>query len=84
MTVRGYQGSGSARTARPPRRLPTAVSTQNTLGRWVPAIPLPLYERGGTLRLRIRCRCECGESFRSERAYRGHYAYAHVLGMEES
>lgn len=47
---------------------------QNKRGEWVPAIPLPLYAWG-------RKWCGCGRPFWTEDGYRGHYAYAHILGM---
>ena len=90
MVARGYRGGGSAETARPPRRLPSAtyrpapgppgsgtdaISTTNRRGEWVPAIPLPLYARG-------RKWCHCGEGFWTARGYRGHYALVHVLGQD--
>lgn len=46
----------------------------NTRGEWVPAIPLPYYLVWG-------CRCSCGEKFWTTRAYEGHYALVHILGM---
>ncbi len=54
------------------------VRCQNTRGEWVPAVPLPLFV---TLR---RKECPCGERFWTMRGYLGHYAYAHILGMEEA
>lgn len=47
------------------------VMTQNDLGEWVPAIPLPLYG--------LRKRCECGRKFWTTGGYRGHYALTHIL-----
>lgn len=55
------------------------VQAQNTRGEYVPAVPEPLYV-GWRLK---KCKCDCGEVFKSRREYRGHYAYAHILGMEE-
>lgn len=54
------------------------IQAQNSRGQWVPAIPLPYFAAFH------RRRCECGQSFWTTRGYHGHYAYAHVLGMEES
>ena len=50
--------------------------TTNTRGEWVPAIPLPL--------LGLRKRCSCGRRFWTLDGYRGHYAYAHILGHGEA
>lgn len=50
---------------------------QNERGEWVPVPPEPLFVG---LRLR-KARCSCGETFRDRRAYRGHYAIAHILGL---
>lgn len=44
-------------------------------GRWVPAIPLPLYVLG-------RKRCSCGRGFWRLRNYHAHYALVHILGTE--
>jgi hypothetical protein len=64
-----------ARLGRPPRRL--GVSTQNKRGEWVPAVPGPY--------LGVRKKCwACGEKFWTLDGYQGHYAYAHILGMEDS
>lgn len=49
---------------------------KNCRGEWVPAIPLPLYGR-------FRRWCKCGAWFWTEHGYLGHYAYAHILGMQE-
>ena len=49
--------------------------TTNTRGEWVPAIPQPL--------LGLRKRCSCGRRFWTLDGYRGHYAYAHILGHGE-
>lgn len=53
------------------------VQTQNARGEWVPSIPRPYYLFVG------RVRCECGEKFRNEKIYDGHYALEHILGMYE-
>jgi hypothetical protein len=50
------------------------ASAKNLRGRWVPAVPLPYYG--------IRKRCTCGRAYWTLAGYRGHYAYAHILGME--
>jgi hypothetical protein len=52
------------------------VSTQNDRGEWVPAIPLPWFIGWS------KVRCHCGASFWSAKAYRGHYALEHILGLE--
>ncbi len=52
--------------------------TQNTRGEWVPAIPVPYH---ASLH---REKCRCGACFWTLRGYLGHYAYAHILGMEET
>ena len=49
------------------------VMTQNRDGKWVPAIPLPLFV------FPHRHRCECGQAFWTMPGYRGHYALAHAL-----
>ena len=51
------------------------TQVENKRGEWVPSIPLPYYE--------MKKRCECGRRFWTMDGYRGHYAYAHILGMEE-
>ncbi len=51
----------------------TSVTTQNSRGEWVPAIPLPLYG--------LRKRCECGRKFWTTAGYQGHYALCHVLHL---
>lgn len=56
-------------------RLATDTQVRNAWGEWVPAIPLPLFVRFG------RKRCRCRRTFWTTDGYRGHYAYAHVLGM---
>jgi hypothetical protein len=48
---------------------------KNDKGEWVPAIPLPYYER-----LRLK-KCKCGEMFFTENGYRGHYALRHILEL---
>lgn len=55
------------------------VQACNKRGEYVPAVPEPLYV-GWRLK---KCQCDCGEVFKTRREYRGHYAYAHILGMEE-
>lgn len=40
-------------------------------GHWRPSCPLPLYQRFG------RCRCECGERFKNESLYEGHWRSSH-------
>lgn len=49
---------------------------ENRRGQWVQSVPLPFYGR-------VRKTCmHCGRKFWTEDGYRGHYAYAHILGME--
>ena len=52
------------------------VSTQNRLGKYVPAIPEPFHG--------LRKHCECGAKFWSMDAYRGHYALVHILHLEDA
>ncbi len=54
------------------------VSTQNSKGQWVPAIPLPLFTWPH------RHRCTCKRTFWTMNGYRGHYALAHILDPEET
>lgn len=54
------------------------ASVQNAAGNWVPSPPLPVFV-GYLLR---RIHCQCGEDFKTEDQYLGHYAYHHML-MEE-
>lgn len=52
------------------------LQTQNKRGEWVPAVPLPLYLSWH------RYQCGCGKAtFWTIEGYRGHFAYAHILGM---
>lgn len=53
------------------------VLAQNRSGAWVPSIPLPIYIG----RKKVRC-CTCPLVFKSEEAYRGHYALKHVLELD--
>lgn len=53
------------------------VSTQNTRGEWVPAIPEPLFIG----RRLTKCQCDCGETRNTRLAYREHYALTHILGL---
>ena len=53
------------------------VQTQNKLGQWVPAIPLPFY-------FMIRKGCSCGRKFWTEEGYEAHYALKHILYPELS
>jgi hypothetical protein len=41
---------------------------------YVPAIPLPWQG--------VRVKCKCGETFWTSKAYRGHYALVHILGLD--
>jgi hypothetical protein len=55
------------------------VSTlmQNNRGEWVPAIPQPMHTLLG-------CRCgQCGKRSWTKDGYRGHYALAHILGVQK-
>jgi len=61
------------------------VSTQNTAGEWVPAIPEP-YWGGKRFVLFGRRRCQCYEIgckrwFWTKDGFRGHYALAHILKL---
>jgi hypothetical protein len=56
-------------------QVPASVSMQTRDGRWVPAIPEPLWV-GWRLR---RARCLCGRTFRDAETYQGHYALEHIL-----
>ncbi len=49
--------------------------SQNKYGEYVPSIPLPYY-------LFRKVRCTCGEKFKTEKQYRGHYALEHILGLK--
>jgi hypothetical protein len=51
-----------------------STMTQNKLGQWVPAIPMPF--------LGTRKKCHCGEKFWTLDGYRGHYALKHILDPE--
>lgn len=58
-------------------------STTNRHGRWVPAIPEPLWT-GFMMRT---AQCHCGAKRRgrnARRQYREHYAYAHVMEYAHS
>ena len=57
----------------------SATTTMNHRGEWVPSIPLPLYEQWPLMPTRYRC--SCGQKFKTEKAYQGHYALEHVLGL---
>lgn len=48
---------------------------QNRAGRWVASIPLPFYG--------LRKGCHCGRRFWTLAGYRGHYALAHVLDLDD-
>lgn len=50
--------------------------TQNDAGEWVPAIPLPMFG--------LRKLCPCGRRFWTLCGYRGHYALAHVLKLDDT
>jgi len=51
------------------------TQTQNIEGKWVPAIPVPIFAMFGY-------RCHCGMFFFRKKAYRGHYALIHILKLE--
>jgi hypothetical protein len=53
-----------------------STQTRNLDGDWVTAIPLPFHG--------LRKRCTCGRRFWTVAGYRGHYALAHVLRLEDS
>lgn len=53
------------------------VRALNGRGEWVTAIPEPYFLSFG------RVRCDCERKFRGRDRYRDHFAYAHVLGMDE-
>lgn len=56
----------------------SSVQEKNLEGKWVPAIPLPLYCFG------ILFQCSvCHAWFWTWRGYRGHFALAHVLKLRE-
>lgn len=38
----------------------------------------------GSTIVELKKRCDCGKRFWTMDGYRGHYAYAHILGMEEA
>lgn len=52
------------------------VSAQNRRGEWVPAIPLPFYG--------FRKKCSCGAKFWTMDGYRGHYAFVHILALDDA
>jgi hypothetical protein len=49
----------------------TGNQVQRHDGKWVPAIPLPLFG--------LRKQCQCGAKFWTMPGYRGHYALVHIL-----
>lgn len=54
------------------------VEIQNNLGEWVPVVPLPLDQAAGMHQ------CLCGTWRFGKMRYQEHYAYAHILGMEDN
>lgn len=48
----------------------------NCRGEWVPAIPLPYLRLGRKV-------CSCRRGFWTLTGYRGHYALAHILHLED-
>lgn len=54
-----------------------SVSTLNSRGEWVPAIPEPLFVGRGLK----KSQCDCGEIRPTRLAYREHYALVHILGL---
>jgi hypothetical protein len=61
------------------KRGPDNVQARNSRGEWVPAIPFPFF---GTGIFKTTSRCDCGEVFKTEEQYRGHYALVHILGLK--
>jgi hypothetical protein len=53
------------------------VQVRNPKGEWVPAVPMPIFLWFG------RCQCHCGKKRWTRVSYMEHYAYAHILGMED-
>ena len=51
------------------------VQMQNAKGRWVPAVPEPLWVG---FRLR-KAKCHCGEVRKSRQSYVEHYVYEHLF-----
>lgn len=49
----------------------------NSKGEWVPIVPMALHEFFGIIT------CLCGKRRFGEMRYQEHYAYAHILGMED-
>lgn len=58
------------------------VYRQNARGEWVPATPLPFYEKRPFRRMRFVC--TCGAKFRSEHRYNEHYLTAHIRPSQEA
>lgn len=54
------------------------VQVQNKNGEWVPAVPTPIFGAFGK-----RVRCYCKKWYPNTKRYQEHYAYAHILGMED-
>lgn len=53
------------------------VEIQNSRGDWVPAVPLPFFHWFKIME------CHCGKLRLGMKRYQEHYAYAHILGMED-
>lgn len=53
------------------------LEVQNHQGVWVPIVPLPIKL------LFWRRQCHCGRKFFTNRRYQEHYAYGHIMGMED-
>lgn len=53
------------------------VEVQNSKGEWVPMVPVALHIFMGVHR------CLCGSLRLGSKRYQEHYAYAHILGMED-
>lgn len=57
-----------------------SIQVQNDRGEWVPVAPLPFPLLPLFLK---RFRCGCGKVRWTKKRYYEHYAYAHILGMED-
>ena len=56
----------------------SSESTQNTEGKYVPAIPEPFWS-WWFFGLYERAHCECERKFDNLEEYQGHYALIHIL-----
>lgn len=48
------------------------IKTTNSMGEWVPAIPLPMVISFG------RVQCKCGNKYFTRSRYRKHYVHTHI------